>query len=228
MDAALASQFARDGYVVLERLFDAEAMADWKRRIIEQLREGGWNNDPSGVRVWMVDAMGAFFREQLTCNAIAEVLASLWSPRSSLLSVKPVFKNSSVRFGSPWHHDWAYWGGTQKVSLWIALDDASESNGCLKMIPGSHKLRVEMERMQSEQGFAKRVPEGIIEGLPVETINVKRGDAVLFNDLVLHASHPNASGDDRWSFIATYRDDRLPDTSTVWHDALPLGPNFVA
>ena len=50
-----------------------------------------------------------------------------------------VFKNEAMTFASPWHQDWSYWYGAHKLSIWVALDDATVENGCLKLFPGSHK-----------------------------------------------------------------------------------------
>mgnify|MGYP003308335781 FL=1 len=40
-----------------------------------------------------------------------------------------------------WHQDLTYWGFSKdkQVAAWIALSDATEENGCMHMIPGSHK-----------------------------------------------------------------------------------------
>ena len=41
-----------------------------------------------------------------------------------------------------WHQDYSYWTRTKPIAhltCWIALDDASEENGCLHYIPGSHR-----------------------------------------------------------------------------------------
>jgi phytanoyl-CoA hydroxylase len=228
MNTASAVQFERDGFVVAEGVYSAAEMHEWKRRIVERMAGAGWDKEPSGVKVWMADDLDPFFREKLTDARIASILDGIVGPSIEFLSVKPVFKNHTVRFGSPWHHDWAYWEGSHKVSVWIALDKATPTNGCLKMIPGSHKERVDTIVANEAIGFGHRVDEEAVARRPVRVLQASPGDAVIFHDLTLHASFPNTDGLDRWSFIATYRDGSIPDTSTVWARSLPVRGRPVA
>ena len=100
--------------------------------------------------------------------------------------------------------------------MWIALDDATPENGCLKMIAGSHFKRFKVKQVKAQNGFGWRIGNEEIAGLPETTLAVNRGDAVFFHDQTLHSSFPNTTGADRWSFISTYRDGSERDESTVW------------
>ena len=139
-----------------------------------------------------------------------------------LLSCKPVIKSKNVSHPSPWHQDYVYWLGTPKVSAWIALDDADRSNGCLKVIPGSHKWGlIPHEKFQERIGFDHRVPESTINslcrkfGTPID-VPLKAGEAIIFSDLLLHCSNPNTTGKDRFSLIPTFRSSSRCDPSSVW------------
>lgn len=214
--------YNHDGLLIVKGLYSPDEMRDWKERIVRHMEEQHALDDPSGVKVWLVDDLDPFFLEALTGPRIVEVLHALIGPSVEFLSVKPVYKNSNVSFGSPWHQDWFYWRGTHKHSVWIALDAADTTNGCLKMIPGSHLTVAEMTRIDEDKGFSKRVDEKSLEGRPVQDLVVEQGDVVFFHDLTLHASHPNTSGRDRWSFIATYRDATESDTATIWKNSVTI------
>jgi hypothetical protein len=218
--ASNAERYARDGFAVLRGLYTADEMLDWKRRATEILRAQHKLNEPSGVVVWMADALDPFFRERMRDECVVRILRELVGENVEFLSVKPVFKNSATTFASPWHQDWHYWLGAPKISVWIALDDATPENGCLKMIPGSHRKPLAPQTQNRAIGFAHYFDDDSLQGMPVETLAVKRGDAVFFHDLTIHASHPNTSGADRWSLISTYRDASVKDDSTIWKTAL--------
>ncbi len=214
---AEAMAYERDGFIAVRGLFAPEETAEWKAKIKALLQEEGkLNNIPSGVRVWMADKLDPYFRERMRDEQVARVLTRLIGPNVEFLSVKAVYKNEQTTFGSPWHQDWFYWKGAHKLSVWIALDDATPENGCLKMIPGSHRRALDMKEVDDGVGFGRRVGEEDLKGLPVTTIPARRGDAVFFHDLTVHGSHPNTSRVDRWSFISTYRDASVRDESTVW------------
>ena len=213
-------QFERDGFTIAKNLYTVQEMNDWKQRIKEKMIAEGWDKEPSGVKMWMVEDLDSFFKEKLTDPRIASILEGIIGPNIEFLSVKPVFKNNTVAFGSPWHHDWAYWQGSHKVSIWIALDKATPSNGYLKMIPGSHKTHTEMDVKNEAIGFQNRIDDRDVSEQPITVLEASPGDAIIFHDLTLHASFPNRDGLDRWSFIATYRSGSIPDTSTVWTQSL--------
>lgn len=214
-----AEAFQRDGFYIAKGLYGAEEMQDWKERIIDILEAGGhMNTEPTstGVHVFMADVLDPFFRERMKDACVVSILNRIIGPNVEFLSVKSVYKNKFTRFGSPWHQDWYYWKGANKISVWIALDDATPENGCLKMIAGSHLKRFKVKQVRGENGFGWRIGNEEFAGRPETTLAVNRGDAVFFHDQTLHSSFPNTTGADRWSFISTYRDGSVPDASTVW------------
>lgn len=139
-------------------------------------------------------------------------LTAVIGPDVEFLSDKLVFKNATTDFGSPWHQDWTYWHGINKVSAWIALDDATKDNGCLKLLPGTHTTHfVHKGTPKGKDVFGNQMrPEDVDESKAV-VAEVPAGTAILFHDLLLHASFPNTSGRDRWALISTYRDASVPD-----------------
>lgn len=95
-----------------------------------------------------------------------------------------------------WHQDYSYWTRTQPLAhltLWIGLDDADRSNGCLHYIPGSHKwpdlpitgLAGNMDAIESvltdEQKAAFK---------PV-AIELKKGYGTFHHPRMIHGSYAN-------------------------------------
>ena len=218
----LVESYRQDGFLIVRNLYDPTVMSDWKRKIIEIMRADGTINDPVGVRVWQHEALDSELLRGMADPKVVCILQALTNPCVEFLSGKAVFKSADTDFASPWHHDWAYWKGTHKISIWIALDPADRSNGCLKMIPGSHRKAMKCNFTEEGIGFGWRVDQAAVDRLPLEVIEVSSGDAVFFHDLTVHASYPNTAKKDSWSFIATYRDASIPDESTVWKSGMPV------
>ena len=208
--------YEENGYGLVRGLFTPAEAADWKARAKQIIGNGEMILDESGVVVWMPEMLDDFSLDRLCQGKMVDAVVELLGPNVEFLSVKPVFKDGKTTFGSPWHQDWWYWHGTNKLSAWLALDDATPDNGCLKIIPGSHRQVFQSSRKDGDHGFVHRIIPADIEGLPVETIEVKAGDAFFFHDLLLHSSYPNTSGRDRWSMIPTYRDASQKDDATNW------------
>lgn len=222
LSAEQVAQYQRDGYVIVPDLISAADAITWKETLVARLIEEGKINEPSGVRVWMADRMDAVTAAHLRSPKTVAILQQLLGPAIEFLSYKAVFKNGQTTFNSPWHQDWWYWRGSNKISIWIALDDATEENGCLRLVPGSQTQIFTERHIDDGKGFGNRLTDEDMAGMRIITAPVPRGGAVFFHDLTLHGSCPNINGQDRWSVIPTYRNAAEPDESTVWQQSLRL------
>jgi phytanoyl-CoA hydroxylase len=105
------------------------------------------------------------------------------------------------RHGSakPYHQDSAYWqiDPPDLVSAWIALDDATLENGCMRVIPGSHRWGVvEHRHLQDYQ-----VDEAALDTSTEVAVSLNAGGCLFFHSLLLHATAPNSSPYPRRSMI---------------------------
>jgi Phytanoyl-CoA dioxygenase (PhyH) len=87
------------------------------------------------------------------------------------------------------------------VNLWIALDDADEQNGCLCLVPGSHKLGPIEWIPTGDDNRSRTIPWEPDNAIP---IRVCAGDCLAFDRLTLHASLPNRTEHPRAAYSVTY------------------------
>ena len=92
------------------------------------------------------------------------------------------------------------------------------------MIPGSHRSALDHAAVQDKNGFGNRILDEDLKNETIVDAPLNAGDALIFHDCLLHGSHPNLSGRDRWSFIPTYRNADLADPSTVWSTSKHIAP----
>lgn len=107
-----------------------------------------------------------------------------------------------------WHQDCSYWPltPTKTVTVWLAIDDADEENGCMEVVAGSHRFEL-IEFDQSDSGSGNvlnqtvRDPEryGEIRRTPVSA-----GQVSIHSDLLLHGSPPNDSARRRCGLTLRY------------------------
>ena len=223
---AQVQAYQRDGFLLVEHLFSSDEMLKWKARVVQLLNDSTYHGK-SGVQVWFHDQLPPDLLGLMCDDRVVRVLRQIIGENVEFLSVKTAFKTASTRFATPWHKDRFYWFGSEKISVWLALDDATVENGCLKLIPGTHKRDFQRHDVKDEQSFERRIMDSDVAGLPVVTVPVQRGGALFFSDATVHGSHPNTLGVDRWSFISTYRDASVRDDSDVWKSALLLSGTSV-
>ncbi len=131
----------------------------------------------------------------LALPPIVEVLTGVIGPNVKAMQ-SMLFIKASGKPGQAWHQD-EFFIPTRDRSLtggWMALDDATVENGCLWVIPGSHRHGIIWpQRTHNDQRFdctgeAVAFPYADDDGVPVE---VKKGSIVFFNGYLLHRSLPN-------------------------------------
>ena len=110
----------------------------------------------------------------------------------------------------PWHQDKMYWPGANAnpvITVWIPLVDSNLENGCLQLIPRTHKRQ--LLSYHSEQysgtGYLETDSEHIATQGRVLALPLKTGSGLLFNDRCLHMSTANHSDHVRWSVDLRYQ-----------------------
>ncbi|MBX9784327.1 MAG: phytanoyl-CoA dioxygenase family protein [Chitinophagaceae bacterium] len=128
-------------------------------------------------------------------KGIVEVLKGVVSPNVKCMQ-SMLFVKAPGKAGQAWHQD-EFYIPTRDCSLigaWIAVDDATIENGCLWIIPGTHKPAYMMPRVDYNGTEYADVDTIDVSSYPKEKIipvEVKSGTVVFFNGYVLHSSLRN-------------------------------------
>lgn len=107
------------------------------------------------------------------------------------------------------HQDYYYWRKHKpnQFAVFLCIDANTKTNGCLRIIPRSHKLGLlkhhkEFPTIENELHWACNItPE--MKKSEVSFIG-KPGDVILFSSLTIHRSKPNKSDQSRRSLIFEY------------------------
>jgi hypothetical protein len=100
----------------------------------------------------------------------------------------------------PWHQDYWFWGyeTISNLSAWLALTPATEANGCVELVPGSHLQRLEHVRTGRPDAAAWFGGyEAEFDGRPGVPMILEPGQFFIFTEQTLHRSRPNLSGQRR-------------------------------
>jgi len=206
-----------DGALLLPRLITSEQARACERSIRAVIAD---RQDPSGVTVLHPQDLPRELLALAIAGPLAKALHRAIGP-CEFLSLKPVIKDAERAFATPWHQDHAYWGGCRKWSIWLALDDVGEAEGCLRVVPGSHRqASPHQPAPTTDRGFIHRMSEP--DPASIRDLPLTRGDGVLFHDLLWHASYPLAPGRRRIALIPTYRSLGAVDSSTIWTQSVPI------
>lgn len=128
--------------------------------------------------------------------------ARIKPPETAVLTGAP---GNGYLQATPWHQDQgvitADADDTDVLSVWIPITDATIENGCLCMIPGSHRDGLAPHCFEIPSKF---------RGAGAMPIPMRAGSIVMFHRLTKHSSLPNHSADIRFSFDLRYSPIGLP------------------
>lgn len=110
-----------------------------------------------------------------------------------------------------WHQDYGYWYENgclfpNMVTVFVALDKCTRTNGCLQVMPGSHKMgRLEHGAVGGQRGVndMERI-EAAEKVLGIKHVEMEPGDAMFFHCNTMHRSDQNRSEHPRWALLAAY------------------------
>jgi len=111
-----------------------------------------------------------------------------------------------------WHQDASYFDVegskpgalAEPLNLWLAVDHSTKTNGCLQVIPGSHKRgSMEVASTDSRDVLGSTVAEEVDEST-AEFIELEPGDVSVHHPLLLHGSAKNDSNERRCGLNIRY------------------------
>ncbi len=206
----LADDFRRNGFAVLPEAFspqeiealrvEATAIVRGERGDVEGVvpPAAGQTDDDLLRRILCIHfphKLSTVMEQAARTPGAIDALTRVIGPNVKLVQ-SMLFIKSEGKPGQAWHQD-EYFIPTRDRSLraiWIALDDATIENGCLWVIPGSHRSGVlypdrehgddRFDCTQESYGFSYDESDAV----PLE---VPAGAAVLFDGYLLHSSQPN-------------------------------------
>lgn len=241
--------FDRDGYLPLGPVLDADEVAALARRA-DDLAAGTLYNpnvqmqlDTGGDYDALPEAVASFaggtrlFRkiqglehDELYAPLVRHpvflhICARLYGAHAAVSLFRAMIMNKPAGQGThlPWHQDggdvWAL-DRDPLVTVWVALDPATRANGCVEVIPGSHRLGLLSAQGStlSAEDARRHCPENRV--LPLE---LEAGHGVLLHNWLIHRSGVNPTGQPRRAFTACYMDGRTRSVLTGDHFPLVAG-----
>jgi hypothetical protein len=239
-------QFWREGYLPLGRVAADDELELLRRRVDDlalgrlvnpavqfQLDTGGAYEELPGA-VERLDRATLCYRKVQGLEAddrfaglirhptFVQVCARVYGPHVPISLFRAMVMNKPAGLGTelPWHQDGgAVWELDRDplVTIWVALDAATPDNGCMEIVPGSHRLGLLswFGSTVGDEAAERHCRPEAVEALPVDA-----GHAVLMHNWLLHRSGANPSRLRRRAFTCCFLDGRTRNNLTG--DLFPL------
>ena len=235
MSESFTSVFHRDGYAVARDLFPASVAADYADHFMALRRRGGFPGDPGAdpgardplrryPRMMHMHRWDPVSLDWLLDPRIAECLRSLLGAEPYAVQSMLYFKPPGAR-GQAVHQDNFYLRvqpGTC-VAAWMALDATNEGNGCLYVVPGSHRWPILCTTPADTAISFTDIKVPLPSGTTVHPVTMNAGDVLFFNGSLVHGSEPNRSSHRfRRSLIGHYVHAEARQVAAYYHPALAM------
>ena len=208
--------YQRDGYLLVPELLhrnEVDALladVEGGDRVAAATREKG---DASGrvakLAIWHElgeDIWAAVSTNPRIVNAVRMILGE----EIAFFHGKVMLKEAGAGGAWEWHQDYGYWyeqgfAFPRMLSAFVALDPATQENGCLQVLRGSHLLgRLNHGKVGAQTGADPERIDAIERLFERVYVEMKPGSVLFFHSNLLHSSGPNLSEKHRRSFIMCY------------------------
>jgi ectoine hydroxylase-related dioxygenase (phytanoyl-CoA dioxygenase family) len=127
-------------------------------------------------------------------------------------------------YETPWHPDGHYWPirPLANCTVWVALEPSTIENGCLRVIPRSHRAHVLHEHLHEDRSdltLSQRMAAGTFDEAQAVDIELEAGQMSLHDVYMIHGAQPNRSRNRRTGVALRY----MPATSVFDRALNPVG-----
>ena len=131
-------------------------------------------------------------------EGLIEIVSQLIGPDVILWGCQVFCKPGGDGMEVPWHQDGHYWPirPLATCTAWIAIDDSMVDNGCLRVIPRSHRQRELFEHCKEDRTdivLNQRVADGQFDPGAAVDVELQAGQVSLHDAYLVHGSNPNQS-----------------------------------
>lgn len=176
------------------------------------------DKDRFTLRLFNPHQRDSFSRQVMKLPVIRGGLAQLMGDEAVCVQSMYFYKEPGSP-GQAAHQDYYYIKDDPKtmIAAWIAMEDrVDEENGCLWVIPGTHRLGLlphgDVTNLEEHEAWTHQT-QGVDLSVQVPVV-MEKGDILFFHELLIHSSNKNRSAD-RWrrSYVCHY----IRQDSTVLH-----------
>lgn len=213
------AQYRRDGYVSPVRIMSEEEAAGLRRKL--EAFESAQGRPLHGTQKTKSFLLFPWLWELMHHAALLDAVEDLIGPDILVYQNAAWIKERETGSYVSWHQDISYFGmdPPELVTAWIALTPATIGSGCMRVVPGSHRLGqlpVDYTELEPTNLLAsgQRVRHPIDEAETV-AMALRPGEISLHHVCLIHASFPNHAEDRRVGFTACCLAPSVRQTTTI-------------
>jgi hypothetical protein len=216
MLTAELERYRTDGLVVPRYRVPAALLASMRGSLEQLIAENPRVRPEHLVLRWGGGAAAlpthAAFLDYARTPVLVDLVSQVLGPDVILWGAHVFCKPPGGGLEIPWHQDGQYWPirPLATCTVWIALDDSTPDNGCMRYVPGSHRARtIHHHRLDERPDLALNQTIADVDEAGARDVVLEAGQLSLHDVFVIHGSRANRSVRRRAGFAIRY----MPATS---------------
>lgn len=206
-------QYQKEGYSIFRKVLDEELIAEvsahveWLQRRYSHLRPEHLGhtlvrNDPFWVRL-------------VSDRRLLDIAELFVGPDIALFASHSIGKPPSEGQPVLWRQDGSCWPlePMEVVTLWLAVDDSTPENGCMRVLPGTHRMALQplRRRVDIPNVLGSGVDESLVDESRAVDAVLQAGDVSVRRPALIHGSNANRSTKRRCGLTIRY----IPTTTRI-------------
>ncbi len=196
-------QYEQEGYVAPIDVLSNEEAKEVREEI--ELIEKKWPNELEGLGRNYIHLISPVFDKICNNKKILDAVESIIGKNILICGTTLFVKNPKEKGFVSFHQDAKYIGLEPHnwVTAWVAITDANEENGCMRMWSGSHKNELKYHNQKFDENNLLTRGQ-TVENVPMDEtkpVILKAGQISLHHPKVVHGSGLNKSNDRRIGFV---------------------------
>ena len=196
-------KYNEEGFVAPIDVFSNQEADEIKKEI--ELIEKKWPNELDGIGRNYIHLISPVFDKVCHNSKILDAVESIIGKNILVCGTTLFIKNPDEKGFVSFHQDAKYIGLEPHnwVTVWVAVTDANEKNGCMRMLPGSHKedLKTHEQKFDENNLLTRGQTITNVQLDKTDSIILKAGQVSLHHPKIVHGSGLNQSNDRRIGFV---------------------------
>ncbi len=191
----VSEKYDRNGYVMIQNVIDQDLVEEGRAHVQwlldhnpgirpEHLGHNLMTDDPFWVRL-------------VSDNRLLDVAEKFIGPNIALFASHYIAKPPFDGLLTMWHQDGSYWPlePMEVVTMWLALDDSTPENGCMRVIPGTQEMSLqEMKpRTDVQNVLSSGMDDSYVDESKAVDIILQAGGVSMHHPNIIHGSNANTS-----------------------------------
>ena len=214
LSAAELQTYHEQGYIVLDNVFPPEDVTAINEELERLLPEYGDTEEHRPGWIFQLglrsELISSFARDERILSLIEDIV----QPGIAIHSAKLVSKVPHSDIVCHWHQDEAFYTrpndpksfSQTRMSIWVPLQDANEANGCMWIVPGSHRWGLQDYVVMDYGACVRRLSPEEYANEHAIPMPLPAGSMLLFHGLLWHHSKGNSTDHVRRAFIVSYQE----------------------